>query len=465
MTDHSTIDFDSLKYRIHNGQKVLGIVLLLSFLSLSFSIAFENRSSRAEVNNLKSVDNQLIAKANAVRSEDLRTLSLLILFMVISLFWWFWMARTSVNRFRANREILINESTRLKDLAQELATTNMMIFELETLNESKNEFISNISHELRTPLTSIIGYTDLLATSPDFESNPQTAEIFNVLDRNATILSTLVQSLLELSRLDSPHERNLNKNVDLLRIIEDAIFILQPEISKKNLHITFTYDNFKAYSVLGESGLFSQAIINLLSNAIKFSRAAQEIQMTLERKAISEFEDSISLSIRDFGIGIPQGEIPKISERFYRASNARFEHTPGSGLGLAIVAKVIEIHNGKFLIESTLGVGTNITLVFPAPISPVDKLIAGRKYKLLEEAISALSTNDVQMLMEKLHEFGGVLGFYDFPELGRELIELYQSIITNSGRDRESTLAARNSLLAKMRSALPQLEKDPSHVE
>ena len=413
----------------------------------------------------KAVNTELVNIAKKSRAKDLESSLFLIFFIVLSSSWFVWVARTSISQYRYNRRLLAGESNRLKILGEELVVTNSIVFELESLNESKNEFISNISHELRTPLTSIIGYVDVLSTTLDFEANPQAAEIFGVLDRNVTILSSLVQSLLALSRLDSPHEGDMKKQIDLLSITEDAIFICQSEISKKNLQVAFNYDAKDAYMVQGDSGLLSQAAINLMANAVKFSASSQEIQVNLRRISSAEHRDTISLSIRDFGIGIPENEILRLSERFYRASNARSEHIPGTGLGLAIVAKVVDMHNANLLIDSKLGEGTTFTVEFPAPASPLDELIAGRKNSLLSEAIAALAVNDELELKDKLHEYGGALGFYDFPELGEDLLALSRSLMGSSGSAKKVTLEERDALVEKMKNALPAIEKEESIVE
>ena len=288
------------------------------------------------------VDSQLTLSARASRNGDFITLLLLIFFMTISGGWFVWIGRTSISQYRLSRDLVLAESRRLELLAEELAATNAVVIELESLNASKNEFISNISHELRTPLTSIIGYVDVLSTNMQFDSNPQLIEIFQVLDRNATILLSLVQSLLALSQLDSPNKRDSFKPIDLLEVAEDAIFILHTEIEKKDISVKLKYNPDDSFIVAGDSGLISQAFINLIANAVKFSFTAKEIEIGLTRLIREDARNMISVSIRDQGIGIPQSEISHLSERFYRASNAVSEHVPGTGLGLAIVAKVIE---------------------------------------------------------------------------------------------------------------------------
>ena len=172
----------------------------------------------------------------------------------------------------------------------------------------------------------------------------------------------------------------------------------------------------------------------------------------------------ISVSIRDQGIGIPQSEISHLSERFYRASNAVSEHVPGTGLGLAIVAKVIELHGAHLRIESNLGKGTIFTIDFPEYLSPVETLIINRKLGLLAEAIEAIQIDDQSLLKAKLHEFGGALGFYDFADIGGELLSLSRSLEDVEKVADPETLRLRDQLVLRMKAVLPIKETGESNV-
>jgi len=354
---------------------------------------------------------------------------------------------------------------RLHALAKELEVANRKVTELESLILSKNEFISNISHELRTPLTSIIGYVDVLSTKVEFESNPELDDIFKVLDRNATILISLVQSLLALSQFDSPNRSEAFKAVNLLTITEDAIFILRSEIEKKRISIKLNFDPEDTFIVEGDPGLISQACINLIANAIKFSSAEKNIEIRLIREARTDKQSTICFSVRDQGIGIPPDEISRISERYYRASNAVSDHVSGTGLGLTIVAKVVALHNAQLKIESELGLGTTFTVDFPAQLSPVATLILNRKFGLLAEAIEGIQVNDQRELKAKLHEYGGALGFYEFAEFGEELLSLSRTLSDVEKIVDSQTLKARDQLVVRMKEALPIKETGEANVE
>ena len=411
------------------------------------------------------VDNQVIDNAKSSSYGGYITLVLLILFMTLAFSWFAWITNSSIKQYRRGRELIIAERSRLEVLANELEATNLMVFELESLNESKNEFISNISHELRTPLTSIIGYVDILSESYKFGADPQMDMAFEVLDRNATILLSIVQSLLSLSKLDSPNNVYLAKQIDLLEIAEDAIFILQGEIANKNISVDFSYEKLEGYFVAGDAGLLSQLVINLLANAIKFSDESSSIEIVLEKKLVQGTGQIVSLAIRDYGIGIPESEIERLFERFYRGSNAVSQHIQGTGLGLSIVGKVADIHKAKVNIASEEGEGTTFTIDFPIFITQMEALIASRKYSLLSEAIAAIQVNDENTLKEALHEYGGAIGFYDFPELGEALLDLSRRMDSGAGATLKSVLVARDEIVRRMQDILAQSELGDAHVK
>ena len=410
------------------------------------------------------VDNQLIAAAHLHRNGDFLSLLFLIIFLMLTLILLALLVRSAIQQYRRSKNRILLEGHRLRVLAQELEDTNMMVHQLESLNESKNEFISNISHELRTPLTSIIGYVDLLSSTVEPGVNPALDNSFKVLDRNASILLSLVQSLLSLSQLESPNNKFVLKPADLVSIIEDAIFLMQTSIEHKNLSVQFTHDESDSFYVTGESGLLSQMVINLVANAVKFSHPSKVLEISLRRHPHEDSAGNVVLTIRDHGIGIPEEEIDHLFERFYRASNAVDQQIQGTGLGLAIVAKVAEIHRAKIEVNSQLGAGTSITVEFPDGVSKTRALIESRKFSLLAEAIESVQQTEIEILRAKLHEYGGALGFYDFAEIGEELLVFSRSLNGKAGNADTLILEKSNELIAKMRKLLPPTETGNENV-
>jgi hypothetical protein len=199
-------------------------------------------------------------------------------------------------------------------------------------------------------------------------------------------------------------------------------------------------------------------VINLVANAVKFSHESKVLEISLRRHPHETSKGSVVLSIRDHGIGIPAEEIDHLFERFYRASNAVDQQIQGTGLGLAIVAKVVEIHGAKIEVNSELGDGTSITVEFPEGLTRTQALIESRKFSLLAEAIESIQQVDVDLLRAKLHEYGGALGFYDFTEIGEELLVFSRSLAGQSGEADDSMLRRRDELIAQMREFLPPTE-------
>ena len=430
-------------------------------LSAEVGQEIENIISQARLlvtNYQLAVDNQLIAAAHLHRNGDFFSLLFLIVFLTLALLLLGLLVRSAVQQYRRSKNRILLEGHRLRVLAQELEDTNLMVHQLESLNESKNEFISNISHELRTPLTSIIGYVDLLSTTVEPGVNPALDNSFKVLDRNASILLNLVQSLLSLSQLESPNNKFVLKPTNLIEIIEDAIFLMQTSIESKDLSVQFIHDDGEDFSVTGEAGLLSQMVINLVANAVKFSHESKVLEISLRRHPHEASKGNVLLTIRDHGIGIPEEEIDHLFERFYRASNAVDQQIQGTGLGLAIVAKVAEIHGAKIEVNSELGDGTSITVEFPEGLTRTQALIENRKFSLLAEATQSIQQDDVESLRANLHEYGGALGFYDFAEIGEELLVFSRSLAGQSGEADDSILHRRDELIAKMRELLPPTE-------
>jgi len=421
----------------------------------------ENIVARARLliaNYQLAVDNQLIAAAKSHRNGDFFSLLFLIIFLTLALILLGLLVRSAVQQYRRSKNRILLEGHRLRVLAQELEDTNLMVHQLKSLNESKNEFISNISHELRTPLTSIIGYVDLLSTTVEPGVNPALDNSFKVLDRNASILLNLVQSLLSLSQLESPNNKFVLKPTNLIAIIEDAIFLMQTSIERKDLCVQFVHDETDDYFVTGEAGLLSQMVINLVANAVKFSHQSKVLEISLRRHPNEDSVGNVVLTIRDHGIGIPPEEIDHLFERFYRASNAVDQQIQGTGLGLAIVAKVAEIHGAKIEVNSELGDGTSITVEFPEGLTRTQALIESRKFSLLAEAIQNVQQTDLELLRAKLHEYGGALGFYDFAEIGEQLLVFSRNLVGQAGEADGAILQRRDELIAKMLELLPPTE-------
>lgn len=224
-----------------------------------------------------------------------------------------------------------------------------MILELKQEQEKQKKFLDNVTHEIRTPLTIILGYAKLI---PKINDNAQKNKYLNYIYNEGEKLLTMVNNLLELSKLNR-YELAIEKtNTDLKTIIEQACSFMRDRADKFGIKISCELSPVNAM-VDGEK--IKQVIINLLDNAIKYSEGDM-ITVKLWK------EEFIQISVGDNGKGIPQSNLNKLIEPFYRVDKSRSRKLGGSGLGLSICREIIELHGGQIHISSTEGKGTIVTI-------------------------------------------------------------------------------------------------------
>lgn len=233
-----------------------------------------------------------------------------------------------------------------------------------TLEKEQRKFISSVSHELRTPLTTIIGYTDML-NRRNVTDQKLLSSSLNTINREGHRLVRLVDDLLNAHSMEnmtfSFHMAKLNLN-DLL---SDVVEQMRVKCSSKEIEIQFkAIENLP--DIIGDYDRLSQIFINVIHNAMKFSSRGGIIDVVLTQE-----EDYLSVSIRDYGIGIEPAKKDYIFSAFYRVDEDRArsgnEGEGGAGLGLYIVKQVVDRHNGKITVDSEVEEGTNITILLPIP--------------------------------------------------------------------------------------------------
>jgi two-component system phosphate regulon sensor histidine kinase PhoR len=345
-------------------------------------------------------------------------------------------------------------------IESELLATQRVVEELEALNDAKNDFISNVNHELRTPLTSIIGYIDLLKDQPENALGPQAAKFLATLDQNALALLGIVESMLSISKLDSAQNIPAFHEVDLLKIIHNSIFVLEPTATARNVRLILTANEDLTYLASGDAGQLSQAFINLISNAIKFSDLNSEVGISIERIHDLGTPESIRISISDHGIGIPQEDIGKLFTRFFRGQNAIAGQLPGTGLGLVIVKSIVEFHQGDVKVESTLGKGTTILVELPIVNGRIDALVAQRRVGVLGRAIAALKAAPTDNLHGVVHEMAGAVGMYSFVSEGEELHNFSYWLKEFPEANPEAVNIKRNEILTHLQSTFDLVSKE-----
>ncbi len=209
--------------------------------------------------------------------------------------------------------------------------------ELKKTEQFKSEFFSNITHDLKTPVTAIKGAVELLLrTDKDGKNKLYLA----IIQKNVNKLSQMIRDLLDCAKLESGQLELKKEQNDLLKTIEEAIFMATPLAWKKKIKILF-HPPKQNIMLAFDKERIQQVILNLLSNAIKFSPPGKEVWVKVKPQ-----EDQVIISIEDFGPGIPEQEWDLVFQKFYRGKEKE-----GIGLGLAICKGLIEVHGGKIWIS------------------------------------------------------------------------------------------------------------------
>lgn len=231
------------------------------------------------------------------------------------------------------------------------------VTEQKELEEMRKEFVANVSHELRTPLTTVKSYAETLLDGA-LDEKDLALSFLKVINNEADRMTALVQDLLELSRLDNKQVRFHLKSINIVHLVAESVEHHQIHAQKKNQTMD-CYIDIPGAVIKIDPDRVRQVLSNVLSNAIKYSPEKAEIKIRLWENG-----EHINVSISDTGIGIPEKNISRIFERFYRVDKARSREMGGTGLGLAIAKEIMEIHGGRIWAKSEQGKGTTITLEF-----------------------------------------------------------------------------------------------------
>ncbi len=230
------------------------------------------------------------------------------------------------------------------------------ITEQEERENLRREFTANVSHELKTPLTSISGFAEIIQNGiVKPEDIPRFAGNIYVESQR---LITLVDDILNLSRLDEADVQLEREQFDLTALARDVAGRLKPAAKKNGVVITVIGDKAE---INGVKSIVDEMIYNLCENAVKYNRKNGRVTLT-----VSQEPAGTALTVTDTGIGIPKADVDRVFERFYRVDKRHSKEIGGTGLGLSIVKHGAAFHNAKVSLNSTEGEGTTVRLVFPA---------------------------------------------------------------------------------------------------
>lgn len=221
----------------------------------------------------------------------------------------------------------------------------------------KTNFVSNVSHELRTPMASILGFAGTILRDKDMPDDTK-MDFVRIINEEAQRLTRLIENVLDISKMEAGTIRYTMQNVHLEDVVSEVIDSQKVLARKKDISLELEIaPNLELIHAAPDA--ISQLAVNLISNAIKFTERSGSVQVKLYRRGKQQF-----FEVSDTGIGIPQQDIDRIFDKFYRVEREKREDA-GTGIGLAIVKEIADLHKAKLEVESTVGEGTTFRVIFP----------------------------------------------------------------------------------------------------
>jgi len=281
------------------------------------------------------------------------------------------------------RRILAGAAVAIRDAAGAFQGTVLAlrdVTQLKRLEEARMEFVVNVSHELRTPLTAIRGYAETLLDD-GLENREEARKFLEIIHRHAERLGRLLNDLLDLSNIELERIPLTISPQAVAEAARQAVSTLLPQAERKGVRLVTALPEDLPL-VLADRDRLVQILVNLVDNAVKYTPEGGSVTvraavLPLGSAAVSELQHrsppgrtapqhAVEIVVEDTGIGIPQKDLPRLTERFYRVDKARSRELGGTGLGLAIVKHLVQVQHGTLAIQSEVGRGTAVHFTLPA---------------------------------------------------------------------------------------------------
>jgi two-component system phosphate regulon sensor histidine kinase PhoR len=233
---------------------------------------------------------------------------------------------------------------------------------LRRLEQMRTDFVSNVSHELRTPLASIAAAVETLQDDVTRLDPAEGPRFVQMIQRNLRRLEALLDDILALSRLESRPETLPREPLDFAGVVRAAGEELMERARQAGIDLTVRAERSR---VVGDASTLRRVVDNLLVNAITYTPRGGKVDVTVEPR-----DGAAVLAVKDTGIGIPEEDLDRIFERFYRVDKARSRSAGGTGLGLAIVKHAVGLHGGSVEVKSKLARGSTFTVRIPLAAEP-----------------------------------------------------------------------------------------------
>ena len=233
------------------------------------------------------------------------------------------------------------------------------------ISQMKNDFVSHVSHELKTPIASITAYSEMLVDG-EADDEKTRKEFYSVIQSQAQRLNRLIEDILSISRIESGLVKVVKESVSLTILIEEQLQMIKSYAEDKNIKV-ISQKPIVFDQVYADKDMISQVIVNLLSNAVKYTKPGGSVEIRTE---VDEIAALARVSVTDTGVGIPEDEVDRVFDKFYRVDSSK-KQAKGTGLGLSLVKQIVEkVHNGRVFVKSKLGQGS--TFGFELPLATAE---------------------------------------------------------------------------------------------
>jgi signal transduction histidine kinase len=230
--------------------------------------------------------------------------------------------------------------------------------ELEAASQHKSEFLANMSHELRTPLNAVIGFSEVLSEGMFGEINAKQAEYLRDILESGRHLLSLINDILDLSKIEAGRMELELAVFDLPQVLEDALILVRERATRRGIALHKAVDP-QLGAIRADERKVKQVVLNLLSNALKFTPEGGRIAVG----AVAT-DGAVEVSVEDTGVGIAPEDQESVFEEFRQVGLAD-KKAEGTGLGLALCRKFVELHGGRIWVKSQVGVGSTFTFTLP----------------------------------------------------------------------------------------------------
>ncbi len=291
----------------------------------------------------------------------------------------------------------VDQQTR-DSMAQSQALSDALAV-AEEANKAKTAFLSNMSHEIRTPMNAIIGLNSIALNDPTI--SVKTREHLEKIGTSAQHLLTIINDILDMSRIESGRMAIKNEEFSFPRLLEQVNTVISGQCQQKGLAYDCHIDGTVRDYYIGDDGKLRQILINILGNSVKFTPAGGSVGLTIMPLACFDHKTTLSFTMRDTGIGMSAEFLPHLFDAFSQEDSSTTNRYGSTGLGMAITKSLVDMLNGKIGVESEKGKGTVFTVTLTLMDS--DRNVEGEERELSVKDLSVLVVDDDPVACEHAH--------------------------------------------------------------